>query len=116
MKYTPNPNFKRVYDTFVDMFDDIVGNEVRNQAVNLAPVDTGRLRSSIIYTKEQRGTSRFVIVSANTNYAIFQELGTTRMRPQPYLRPGYTQAMPRIMYQASRTWNNLTRHLRSKTV
>lgn len=48
------------------------------------PVDTGKLKWSIRYTKQGKG--RFEI-SADAPYAGHVEYGTRRMRAQPYLRP-----------------------------
>ena len=56
-----------------------------------APVDTGRLRNSIHYRKTAEYEAE-VIVGAH--YGAFVEFGTTRMRPQPYLRPAVNFAKP----------------------
>lgn len=50
-------------------------------------VDTGRLRSSISTSLEQRGDRLVCIVGAYTEYAAFVELGTDRAPAYPYLRP-----------------------------
>lgn len=53
-----------------------------------APVDTGRLRSSI--TSEMDGDT--AIVRATAPYAVYVELGTSRAPAQPYLKPAlYTK-------------------------
>lgn len=64
---------------------------VQNQARELAPVDTGRLKSSIAagpsrppYTAE---------VGSNVRYAPHVEFGTYKMRAQPFMRPAITFAM-----------------------
>lgn len=52
------------------------------------PVDTGRLRDSIKAEKlvgNQYGTKGEI--SANTDYALYVEMGTYKMRSQPFLRP-----------------------------
>ncbi len=46
------------------------------------PVRTGRLKSSI--KSETFGNT--AIVSANTDYAVFVELGTGRTAPQPFMQ------------------------------
>lgn len=53
-----------------------------------APVDTGRLRSSITYVEEE-GVFK---VGSNVEYAPFVEFGTEDRAPQPYLRPAVRQA------------------------
>ncbi len=63
------------------------GEFVASTARTLAPVDTGRLRSSI--TTEMSRDFRGVVcyVGSNTEYAIYQELGTSRMPAHPFLVP-----------------------------
>lgn len=68
---------------------ELVRRSVRvERAAKLAcPVDTGRLRSSI--TRETGRDDRGLVarIGTDVHYGIFVEMGTTRMRPQPYLRP-----------------------------
>lgn len=52
-------------------------------AKRLAPVDTGNLRNSITHTTD--GDTEYI--GTNVEYAPYVELGTTRTRAQPYLRP-----------------------------
>jgi len=58
----------------------------------LAPVDTGALELSVSVDEIGRGIWR---ISAGTGLpdgrAVFQELGTSKMRAQPYLRPAAYQ-------------------------
>jgi HK97 gp10 family phage protein len=61
---------------------------IESTAKELAPVDTGRLRSSIaskvkkIAEDEVQG-----FVGTNVEYAPYVEWGTSKMEAQPYLRP-----------------------------
>jgi HK97 gp10 family phage protein len=64
---------------------------VRSRAAALAPVDTGRLRSSITWRIVFRGGVA-AVVSAPVHYAIYQELGTRYMRAQPFLVPALEAA------------------------
>jgi len=65
---------------------------VEAAAKRLAPVDTGRLRSSITHEvgHDIRGLVGFV--GSDVHYAIYQELGTRFMHAQPYLRPALAAA------------------------
>lgn len=59
----------------------------------LCPVDTGRLRASITHEVETRGTEEVVgRIGTNVEYAVYQELGTSRHPAHPYLRPGLASA------------------------
>lgn len=75
---------------------DRFATRVQNEARRLAPVDTGRLRSSIQRGPLQRDRlGAFVEVGTNVAYAPFVEFGTFRSPGQPYLRPALLQAATR---------------------
>lgn len=50
-------------------------------------VRTGRLRSSISWALGEDALSLYVDVGTNVEYAAYVELGTSRAKPYPYLRP-----------------------------
>lgn len=58
--------------------------QVRNEAVKNAPVDSGRLRQSISVQKMNEGAYR---VGTNVEYALWVEFGTRRRPATPFLRP-----------------------------
>lgn len=68
--------------------------KITTQAKELAPVDKGDLRQSITYsTYLVKGNLNSVpgkregYVGSMLDYAVYQEFGTRKMRPQPFLRP-----------------------------
>jgi HK97 gp10 family phage protein len=61
-----------------------------SEAQSLAPVRTGTLRSSINGTMDE--TALMITFIANTGYAIYQEDGTSKMAPNPYLREPVAEA------------------------
>lgn len=61
--------------------------KVETAAKRLAPVDTGRLRSSLTHERGRDEKGLVARVGTNVDYAIFVELGTRHTRAQPYLRP-----------------------------
>lgn len=61
-----------------------VGFAAENHVKALAPVDTGRLRGSITHLVDDRS----VTIGTNVEYAKYQEMGTSRMKAQPFLEPG----------------------------
>lgn len=60
-----------------------IGLIAEGYAKRLCPVDTGRLRNSITHTDD--GEAEYI--GTNVEYAPYVELGTSRTRAQPYLKP-----------------------------
>ena len=67
--------------------------QVETNAKRMAPVDTGRLRSSIEHTVSGNGDSLHADIFSHVNYAIYQELGTRYQSGQAFLRPALHQVM-----------------------
>ena len=69
---------------------EIIGQTAERAAMQLAPVDTGRLRASISHIVDDN----MVAIGTNVEYAPYQELGTYRMSAanggRGYLRPAIT--------------------------
>lgn len=63
---------------------DACGALVEGYAKQVCPVDTGRLRNSITHRLKGDDT---VLVGSNVEYAQAVELGSSRSKAQPYLRP-----------------------------
>lgn len=66
-----------------------IGLTAESYAKADCPVDTGRLRNSI--TNAVITDEKAVYIGTNVEYAAFVELGTSRMKPRPYLKPAVTQ-------------------------
>lgn len=64
-----------------------IGLRVERKAKQLAPVDTGRLRSSITSTVGQDSQGLYATVGTNVHYARHIEFGTRFMSAHPFLRP-----------------------------
>ena len=62
---------------------EMVGLQVQGYAQMLAPVDTGRLRNSIAHEV----IDDTAYIGSNVEYAVYQEMGTSKMAAHPYLRP-----------------------------
>jgi len=58
---------------------------IEGHAKRLAPVDTGRLRASI-HTSPMEPAPE-ISVSDGVDYGVYQEFGTSKMKPHPFLRP-----------------------------
>lgn len=88
-------------DAYVANLADKVGQAVQGagieceaEAKKAAPVDTGRLRSSIQY--EQQGDMA-CSVGTDVSYAIYQEYGTYKMAAQPFLFPAFQIASQHLI-------------------
>lgn len=68
------------------------GRRIERDAKILAPIDTGRLRASISPTLK----GHLLTVQDNVEYGIFQELGTRKMKPHPFLKPALLKNIPNI--------------------
>ena len=67
---------------------ETIGLLAEGYAQQKCPVDTGNLRASITHEVDAGGKA--VYVGTNVEYAPYVELGTSRQKAQPYLRPAAT--------------------------
>lgn len=78
-----------------------LGTMIVNAAKRYAPVDTGRLRSSISHRVETAGGMIYLDVTAPVHYAPHQEYGTRYMPAHPFLRPGLADGASRYLQAMS---------------
>lgn len=64
---------------------EAIGLQCEGYAKMKCPVDTGNLRNSI--THSVRMDDDAVYIGTNVEYAAYVEMGTSRMKAQPYLKP-----------------------------
>lgn len=64
-----------------------IGATAESHAKDYCPVDTGRLRNSISNTRDDDSA----YIGSNVEYAAYVELGTSRRKAKPYLKPAVTQ-------------------------
>lgn len=64
---------------------DQIGSAAEHHAKDITPVRTGKLRDSIWH--RPIGDQAEGVGTDTVEYAIFVELGTSKMHAQPYLRP-----------------------------
>lgn len=81
-----------------------IGMTAETHAKEECPVDTGRLRNSITHEVDMSDQSdQAAIIGSNVEYAAYVELGTSRQKAQPYLRPAaqnHTQEYKKIVESA----------------
>jgi HK97 gp10 family phage protein len=68
-------------------------NDTVADAKRRAPVDTGALRDSIDWTPYNDGLG--AEIGSTVDYAPYQEFGTWKMAPQPFLNPAADKYFPR---------------------
>jgi len=107
------------------------GRQIELKAKQLAPVDLGKLRQSINYSKTSNGLG--AMVSVNVSYAAYQEFGTgglvniptelrelaefykgkgikkINLRPQPYLYPAFVEGRKQLIEQLKKGLIKLTK-------
>lgn len=66
-----------------------IGLLAENYAAKKCPVDTGNLRGSITHEVDIDGDA--VYIGTNVEYAPCVELGTSRQKAQPFLRPAASE-------------------------
>lgn len=64
-----------------------IGAAAEGHAKDYCPVDTGRLRNSISNTHDKDTA----YIGSNVEYAAYVELGTSKRKAKPYLKPAVTQ-------------------------
>ena len=64
-----------------------IGLEAEGYAKMECPVDTGNLRNSITHTTDESAA----YIGTNVEYAPYVELGTSKMKKRPYLKPAATE-------------------------
>lgn len=90
VKLTDNTKLiKNATDQQIGAALEAIGLKVEGYAKLICPVDTGRLRNSI--THVVKTNEKTVYIGTNVKYAAAVECGTSRQRPQPYLKPAATQ-------------------------
>lgn len=77
--------FKHAFNKALARALEEIGLAAEGYAKRLCPVDTGRLRNSI--THVTRYGAKAVYIGTNVEYARYVEMGTSRHKEQPYLRP-----------------------------
>ena len=68
---------------------EMMGLQAEKYAKMEAPVDTGRLRNSL--THEVAKNEDAVYIGTNVEYAPYVEMGTSRMKARPYLKPAVNE-------------------------
>lgn len=69
---------------------------VEGEAKKKTPIDTGLLRNSITHATTEQGDKAIGYVGTNVEYAPFQEFGTKKMKPQPFLTPAVNENRTKI--------------------
>ena len=76
-------------DSAIGVALEEIGLLAEGYAIKKCPVDTGHLRGSITHEVDFGGDA--VYIGTNVEYAPHVELGTSRQRAQPFLRPAASE-------------------------
>ena len=71
----------------IEMMLEAIGITAEGYAKLLCPVDTGRLINSISHAAD----SEAAYIGTNVEYAPYVEMGTSRTRAKPFLKPAATE-------------------------
>lgn len=83
-RYQSNPSAQMHIDAAAGQTIDTLLAAIEIDAKRLVPVDTGELRSEISTEKDTETSGRLI---ADTDYAAYVELGTSRAPAQSFMRP-----------------------------
>ena len=93
MKFKSNrKNVEKALEKQTQAALEAIGGYVEGEVKVRTPVDTGNLRSSYSYVTGDRE----VTVGTNVEYASKVELGESKQRPQPHLKPAISENEKRI--------------------
>ena len=87
MSVTFTNNFGEARNSFSSALNramEAVGVTAEGYAKEEAPVDTGELRNSISHATMD---NHAVAIGTNVEYGIYQEMGTYKMAPHPFIKP-----------------------------
>lgn len=76
-------------DSAIGIALEKIGLLAENYAAKKCPVDTGNLLGSITYEVDTADNA--VYIGTNVEYAPYVELGTSRQKAQPFLRPAASE-------------------------
>ena len=76
-------------DSAIGVALEEIGLLAENYAAEKCPVDTGNLRGSIAYEVDTADNA--VYIGTDVEYAPHVELGTSRQKAQPFLRPAASE-------------------------
>lgn len=98
--YMPNMNFKLNIDSHSEEFLNAKAEAITRAMKEVAmtaesfakircPVDTGNLRNSITNESDESTA----LIGTNVEYGKYQELGTYKMKAQPFMGPAFEENM-----------------------
>jgi hypothetical protein len=82
-------------DSLIEKRMHLAGQAMVAKAKALVAVDSGTLQESIGYRYDP--ATKTLTLFAGTHYALYQEFGTSLMKPHPYLRPALNVAGPAFL-------------------
>lgn len=108
MKYTSyNKEVKEKMKQNKKEFCEAVGVEAVAEVQSVSPVLTGNLKRSIAFDVHSDNGGVDIGASADADYAMYVEKGTSKQKAQPFLEPGVMNMLKRIEQIAQRLFAKL---------
>jgi HK97 gp10 family phage protein len=85
-----------------------VARQALKTARDLVPVDTGETRAEMRVVRRKSGG---VAVESSTVASVFQEFGTSRMAPNPFIRPAVDKWEPQLSVEVEKIRDHVLRKL-----
>jgi HK97 gp10 family phage protein len=101
-------NFKKITKAATNNIEQALINSAlvveRDAKIN-APVDTGRLRSSISHRDDNFGSNNPAVeIFTDLEYAPFVEYGTSKQSAKPFLFPAYNNNKQKILKELAKAF------------
>ena len=112
MKYEYIPNKPGKMQTLIDRTIAYAADRMEIEAKAKVPVRTGKLQNSIHQWVIPGGRA----MGPNTQYDIYVEFGTSRMKAQPYIRPSIDNTKKLISNFMMRQYRTITKEKKVRKV
>lgn len=86
------PNWQDHLNAPLKILLNSIGADITTDAKRIVPVLSGDTQDSIEHHSETRNGKPSEVIQAHTDYSGLVEIGTSKMAPQPYLKPSLYKA------------------------
>lgn len=83
-------------DTFRSVIEDVFENDIKPEAVQNSPIDTGTNSRSVDVEIKTVATGVLAEIYTQSGYGGYLEVGTIYMAARPYMYPAFELSMPTL--------------------